>query len=168
MSILGATYQHPLSGRWSQPGGPWGDESLDDLLAGTTPVEDLVAEVAGGLAGRGVRAGDTVAWQLPNGWPAIALFRACWRLGAVAAPIHHLAGAADRDRMLARLTPAVFVADEAALPVGPPRRPAATAVDPASPAVALGTSARPGPPRSRSTPTAGWSTRRRRWPRSTA
>ena len=147
MSILVPTYDHSLSGRWSRPGGPWDDGDLDGLLAASTPVEDLVAEVTGGLASRGVRSGDTVAWQIANGWAAIALFRACWRLGAVAAPIHQLAGAADRDRMLARLTPAVFVADEARLPVGRPLRSAPAPVDPASVALALGTSGSTGTPK---------------------
>lgn len=150
MSILAATYEHPLSGHWSRPGGPWdrgSHGSLDSLLAGTTPVEDLVAEVAGGLVDHGVRPGATVAWQLPNGWPAIALFRACWRLGAVAAPLHHLAGAADRDRLLARLAPAVFVADEAALPTGRALLTPPTPVDPAALAVALATSGSTGTPK---------------------
>ena len=50
-------------------------------------------------------AGDTVAWQSPNRWEAVALYRACWRLGAVAAPLHHQAGPAEVDRILAGLRP---------------------------------------------------------------
>ncbi len=144
---LQPTYDHPLAAEWARPGGPWGEESLDDVLAGTTPFEDVVAEVAGGLARRGVRPGAAVAWQLANGWPAIALYRACWRLGAVAAPLHHLAGPADVEAMLARLTPAVFVSREADLPSGPPITVAPTPVDPASVAVALGTSGSTGVPK---------------------
>ena len=32
--------------------------------------------------------GDIVAWQLPNWHEAVVLYRACWRLGAVACPLH--------------------------------------------------------------------------------
>ena len=144
---LRATYDHPLTDEWARPGGPWTGESLDDLLDGTSPFEDEVAELAGGLAARGVGPGSTVSWQLANGWPAIGLFRACWRLGAVAAPIHHLAGAADRDAMLARLDPLVFVPGEQSLPSGPPVTRAPVPVDAASVAVALGTSGSTGTPK---------------------
>jgi len=144
---LEATYRHPLTDQWARDGGPWGQESLDDVLAGTSPFEAEIAEIAGGLAALGVGTGTTVSWQLPNGWPAIGLFRACWRLGAVAAPIHHLAGATDRDAMLERLRPATFVADEISLPSGPPVTVAPDPVDPASIAVALGTSGSTGTPK---------------------
>ena len=36
-----------------------------------------------------MRRGDVVAWQLPNWRESIVLFWACWRLGAIAAPLHH-------------------------------------------------------------------------------
>jgi cyclohexanecarboxylate-CoA ligase len=65
----------------------------------------LVAAVAGGLRAAGVTRGDTVAWQLPNCLEAHILFRACWRLGAVAVPVHHLVGAAEVDRMLGAVEP---------------------------------------------------------------
>ena len=54
--------------------------------------------------------GDVVAWQRPNGPDVVALYRACWRLGAVAAPIHHQAGDAEAARLLARVDPTVFFA----------------------------------------------------------
>lgn len=144
---LRPTYVHPLNEQWSRPGGPWTDGSLDDALAGTTPFEGEIAEIAGGLAARGVKPGATVSWQLANGWPGIMLFRACWRLGAVAAPIHHLAGAADVEAMLLRLAPTVFIADEADLPSGSPVQAPPSPVDPASIAVALGTSGSTGTPK---------------------
>jgi cyclohexanecarboxylate-CoA ligase len=144
---LEATYDHPLTGEWARDGGPWTGETLDSLLDGTSPFEAEVAEIAGGLAALGAGPGSTVAWQLANGWAAVGLFRACWRLGAVAAPIHHLAGAADVEAMLGRLDPAVFVADEIALPSGPPILHAPVPVDPASLAVALGTSGSTGTPK---------------------
>ena len=67
-----------------------------------TPLDDMVARVAGGLRAAGVRRGDVVAWQAPNWHEVVVLYRAAWRLGAVAAPIHHLAGEADVEQMLAR------------------------------------------------------------------
>ena len=144
---LRATYRHPRTDEWARPGGPWSEESLDDVLDGTSPVEERIAEITGGLVAQGVGPGSTVSWQLPNGWAAIGLFRACWRLGAVAAPIHHLAGAADLAAMRARLDPAVFVAGEDHLPTGAPVRSAPSPVDPASIAVALGTSGSTGTPK---------------------
>ena len=48
-----------------------------------------MASVAGGLRARGVGRGDAVAWQVPNSLAAAVLTRACWRIGAVAAPVLH-------------------------------------------------------------------------------
>jgi cyclohexanecarboxylate-CoA ligase len=70
-------------------------------------LERMVASAAGGLRAAGVRHGDLVTWQLPNWWEALVLFRACWRCGAVAAPLHHQVGAAEVSRLLADLRPAV-------------------------------------------------------------
>lgn len=66
--------------------------------------------MAGGLAARGVHRGDVVTWQLPNWYEAVVLFRACWRLGAVAAPLHHRSGAQEIREQLARLEPKVVLA----------------------------------------------------------
>jgi cyclohexanecarboxylate-CoA ligase len=78
-----------------------------------------VAALAGGLRSGGVRRRDVVAWQSPNWHEAVLLYRACWRLGAIAAPIHHLAGPADVDRMLGALDARVW------LPPGEVRGPSA-------------------------------------------
>ena len=75
---------------------------LHDLLTSAPPRVDLVvadgrrlssAEIdaaagstAAGLRERGVGRGDPVAFQVPNGPDAVVLYRACWRLGAIAAP----------------------------------------------------------------------------------
>jgi cyclohexanecarboxylate-CoA ligase len=141
------TYRHPLAERWARAGGPWGPESLDDVLVTPPEREAQVAAVAGGLAAAGVGSGSTVCWQRPNGPEADALFRACWRLGAVAAPLHHLAGPADVAAMVDRLAPTVLVGPGDPVPTGPPRRRATGAVDPASVAVALGTSGSTGRPK---------------------
>ena len=53
-----------------------------------------------------------VAWQAPNWHEVVLLYRACWRLGAIAGPIHHQAGPADVTRMLAVLSPPLFLAPE--------------------------------------------------------
>ena len=57
-----------------------------------------MARVAGGLRRAGSRAGDVVAWQSPNRDEVDVLYRACWRLGAIAAPLHHQIGPADTAR----------------------------------------------------------------------
>ena len=145
--MLRPTYVHPLTEQWLGPGGPWDGPDLDTALAGTSPVEDDVASIAGGLQAIGVAPGEAVSWQLANGWPAVALFRACWRVGAVAAPIHHLAGPADVEAMLDRLRPKVFVASTDELPHATPLLAPLTAIDPAVVAVALGTSGSTGTPK---------------------
>jgi acyl-CoA synthetase (AMP-forming)/AMP-acid ligase II len=121
---LRPTHRQIRSPRYRQPGGAWDVPTLDALGAtaqggGAQEVADsrhrfdhgalarLVGAAAGGLRAAGVRRGDTVAWQLPNCTEAAILFRACWRLGTVAVPIHHLVGAADVARMLDAVAPKV-------------------------------------------------------------
>lgn len=132
MSHLRPTYRHPEASTYRSPGGPWDLPSLDALCtsaARATPgeilgdptagthltgpaLDDAVAALAGALRAEGVRRGDVVAWQAPNWWEVVALYRACWRLGAIAGPIHHLAGPADVTTMLDRLRPALFLPTE--------------------------------------------------------
>lgn len=121
-----ATLASPRASEYRRAGGPWDVPVLDRVLARSTPaavfvegptrmsgaeVERRVAELAGGLRARGVRRRDVVAWQLPNILDAALLYRACWRIGAVAAPIHHQAGAVEVERMLDAVDPAIFFAD---------------------------------------------------------
>jgi len=132
MSHLRPTYRHPEAPAYRTPGGPWDLPSLDALCsnaARATPgevlvdgtaelrltgpaLDDIVATLAGALRAEGVRRGDVVAWQAPNWWEVVVLYRACWRLGAIAGPIHHLAGSADVDTMLERLRPKLFFTTE--------------------------------------------------------
>jgi cyclohexanecarboxylate-CoA ligase len=70
-------------------------------------LEAMVAGLAGGLRRMGVRRGDVVAWQLPNWWEALVLYRACWRCGALAAPLHHQFGAEEVAYMVDLLEPVV-------------------------------------------------------------
>jgi long-chain acyl-CoA synthetase len=68
---------------------------------------------AGGRARRlsrqGVRAGDTVALLLPNGWRFVAALWGALKLGATVAPLNPLLSAGERDRILAHLGPALIV-----------------------------------------------------------
>src|SRR5436309_4125094 len=127
MTSLRPTYRHPDARAYRVPGGPWDVPSLDELLttaAARAPgplvsddtsdvalhgaaLEERVATLAGGLRAEGVRRGDVVAWQAPNWHEVVLLYRACWRLGAVPAPMHHQAGTADVERMLSVVTPRV-------------------------------------------------------------
>jgi cyclohexanecarboxylate-CoA ligase len=121
---LRTTYRQPQAARYRSPGGAWDVPTLDALLSPPRPagalavvdgdlrldaagLERRVASMAGGLASLGVGRGDVVAWQLPNWWEALVLFRACWRCGAVAAPLHHQVGGAEVARVLADLQPKV-------------------------------------------------------------
>ena len=119
---------------WILPGGPLGDAGdLDTLLSHTggagagigsgavlvegerrwtsAELEHLVDATAARFAARGVHRGDVVAWKLANCAEAVLLFRACWRLGAVAAPLHHRAGPAEVADLKDRLAPRLFVDD---------------------------------------------------------
>ncbi len=81
----------------------------DDRLGGTE-LARAVDQLAGRLRRAGVRRGDAVAWQLPNGLAPVLLFRACWRLGAVAVPLHPATGAGELQASLAQVTPKLVVA----------------------------------------------------------
>ena len=63
------------------------------------------------LSRRGVRAGDTVALSLPNGWGFVVALWGGLKLGATVAPLNPLLAAEERDSVLAHLTPALVVDD---------------------------------------------------------
>ncbi len=116
--------------RYRRAGGAWDRGALDSSFPGpgstsvgpgATVVDDAgrldaaaletaIATLAGRLAATGVRRGDVVSWQLPNGAPALVLYRACWRLGAVAAPLHHRLGGAEVEAALDQVHPVLVVA----------------------------------------------------------
>jgi cyclohexanecarboxylate-CoA ligase len=50
-----------------------------------------------------------VAWQQANGHQVHLLYRACWRLGAVAAPVHHASGPADVAAALEQVAPRLVI-----------------------------------------------------------
>jgi len=120
--VLEPTFSSPKADEYRRAGGEWDLPSLDRLVTrvATAPLAEAVARVAGGLRARGVRAGDAVAWQSANRDEVGVLYRACWRLGAVAAPVHHQMGAADVAGVLAAVRPALVVDDLDALPAGEP------------------------------------------------
>ncbi|MBV8560894.1 MAG: AMP-binding protein, partial [Acidimicrobiia bacterium] len=136
-----------------EPGGAWDVPSLDAVLAEKTPgpVAERIASVAGGLRARGVRRGDPVAWQLRNVDEAVMLYRACWRLGAVAVPVHHSMGTADVAGALAQVEPRVTLTEPAdvdgLIRLAPPVTAAQSAARPADLAVALFTSGSTGTPK---------------------
>ncbi|MGH9080740.1 MAG: AMP-binding protein, partial [Acidimicrobiales bacterium] len=131
---LRPTYRQADTTRYLRPGGAWDVPTLDQLLSSGRPgsrtavvdgdvnidaasLERAVGALAGSLKSSGVGRGDVVAWQLPNWWEAVALFRAAWRCGAIAAPIHHQVGPAEVGRMLDYLCPAVSLT-AAGMPLG--------------------------------------------------
>lgn len=159
-----------LVGRYRREGGPWTSLTLDALLSsnggvvvdGTTRLsremtEELVARVAGGLVKRGVRRGECVAWQLPNSLAALILYRACFRIGAIATPVLHTLGTSEAEAALSQVDPALIVdidRDDASSPEalldalgGDPVSPGAFFVAPSDLAVVLFTSGSTGTPK---------------------
>jgi cyclohexanecarboxylate-CoA ligase len=120
--VLEATFRTPLAAEYRRPGGAWDQPSLDELLTAAAAPElaDRVARVAGGLRALGVEPGDAVAWQSHNRDEVALLYRACWRLGAIAAPLHHQLGASDVERARHAVNPKLVVEDLDVLPDGAP------------------------------------------------
>ena len=119
---LRPTWVPRLARTYRRPGGPWDVPTLDALLShnggevvdgdarlSASQADSLVAAVAGGLRARGVTRGDAVAWQVPNSLAAAVLTRACWRIGAVAAPLLHSFGEGDVAAALGQIDPALVV-----------------------------------------------------------
>ncbi len=147
---------------WDHADQPTGAPTLDQLFAGTTErgdlidadrrldaaeLDDLVARLAGHLRGRGVTPGTGVAWQSSNRWEAVALYRACWRIGAVAAPLHHQAGPRERDQILSTLRPALVVDPDDVSAMATDTEPDSVPVDAHDLAVVLHTSGSTGEPK---------------------
>ncbi len=118
--MLAPTFTSPRAAHYRRTGGPWDLPSLDTLLTRVAdpPLAEKVARVAGGLRAHGVGPGDAVAWQSANRDEVAVLFRACWRLGAVAAPVHHQMGAREVAGVMEVVQPAFVVDDLDALPTG--------------------------------------------------
>ncbi len=121
---LRPTIAHPKAAQYARPGGPWDVPPLDVALAvGTvrvvdgdrrldaTALHEAIDRTVAWLCALGAAPGDVVSWQLPNGLESYLLYRACWRMGAIAAPVHRSAGRADVDNALSQVAPRVIVSD---------------------------------------------------------
>jgi cyclohexanecarboxylate-CoA ligase len=120
--VLEPTFHSPVADSYRRSGGAWDRPSLDELMTAhaSDALADHVARVAGGLRALGVEPGDAVAWQSANRPEVSVLYRACWRLGAIAAPLHHQLGVQEVERSRRAVAPKVIVADLGALPDGAP------------------------------------------------
>lgn len=121
---LRPTFKPSRARAWRSPGGPWDRGPLPSLtpsgshlavvdgglrLSGSE-LSQAADDVAGALVAAGVGRRQVVAWQLPNSADAVVLFWACWRIGAVAAPLHRRLGAAEIDAALAQVDPVLVIA----------------------------------------------------------
>ena len=102
--------------------------TLDGLLAGAPARDDLVVDtggryssgevesrveaVAAALKARDVAPDDRVAFRLPTGVDAVVVYRACWRIGAVAVALHPAAGSHQLAQALEQARPAAVVAGD--------------------------------------------------------
>ncbi len=123
-SHLRPTYEQTNAEQWQRPGGPWDVGPLGALspsgdhlavVDGSSRFEGrqfdaLVDDLAARMRASGVGRGHVVAWQLPNSAASLLLYWACWRIGAVAAPLHRRLGAAEVSAALDQVLPAVVVA----------------------------------------------------------
>jgi long-chain acyl-CoA synthetase len=107
---IGALWQqaelHPRDVAFVTNGGAWSYRRL------ATDAEHL----AGALVMRGVRAGDRVALHMAN-VPEIAIaFYACFRIGAIAAPLNIRMKTAELRPLLQRLRPVLYLGQDALYP----------------------------------------------------
>jgi fatty-acyl-CoA synthase len=72
----------------------------------------LVEELAGRLAGAGVRAGDRVALLAANSLEWVLALHAGLRAGAIVVPLNTRLGRLELERQLAHCEPRVVLADE--------------------------------------------------------
>src|ERR1700686_2979210 len=85
---LRPTLEQSGAARYRRPGGAWDRGALDATFSARTgtvvvdgagrldagALESAVASLAGRLARTGIRRGDVVGWQLPNGAAAFLLY----------------------------------------------------------------------------------------------
>jgi cyclohexanecarboxylate-CoA ligase len=91
--------------------------SRDDLVVdgerrlSSGDLNTAVSELASALLNAGVNAGDRVGFQLPVCVDAVIVYRACWRIGAVAAALHPAARGAQLSAALAQLDARLLITD---------------------------------------------------------
>jgi acyl-coenzyme A synthetase/AMP-(fatty) acid ligase len=81
---------------------------------------DEAEHVARGLAANGVKAGDRVALHMMNRPEMLVAYYACFRLGAIAAPLRTAFTFAELGPMLQRLEPALYIGESALYPNAAP------------------------------------------------
>src|ERR1700754_665610 len=72
--------------------------------------------VAQGFAARGLRAGDRVVLHMMNRPEMLVAYYACFRLGAIAAPLRTAFTSAELTPMLERLRPSIYIGDSMLYP----------------------------------------------------
>jgi long-chain acyl-CoA synthetase len=77
---------------------------------------DEVEHLARGLAANGVKPGDRVALHMMNRPEMLAAYYACFRLGAIAAPLRTAFTFAELGPMLQRLKPALYIGESTLYP----------------------------------------------------
>ncbi len=89
---------------------PWlvvdGDRRVADIT-------ERASRVAGGLRARGVRRGDSVAFRSRNTVDSVLVYRACWRVGARAVPLHHRFGPREVDDLVDQVEPSLVLTTDA-------------------------------------------------------
>jgi long-chain acyl-CoA synthetase len=77
---------------------------------------DESERVAHGLVANGVKPGDRVAFHMLSRPEIIVAYYACYRLGAIAAPLRCVFSSAELARLLKRLRPALYIGETALYP----------------------------------------------------
>ena len=72
--------------------------------------------IAQGLAANGVKAGDRVVLHMMNRPEMLVAYYACFRMGAIAAPLRTAFTCAELTPMLQRLRPALYIGKSALYP----------------------------------------------------
>jgi acyl-CoA synthetase (AMP-forming)/AMP-acid ligase II len=70
-----------------------------------------VKRLARGLTRHGVRKGDRVALQLPDGPEFVTAIYACFHVGAIAVPLTNTVDAIALKRLMTRVRPALYIGD---------------------------------------------------------
>jgi len=119
MGSLLTLFEASLVGRAGEPALELGEAGgpLRTLTFGQ--LEGLSNRMAHALSGRGVRAGDRLVVQLPNGLELLELFLACLKLGAIFVPVNVLYREREVGHVLGDAEPGGFVTTESQVALAP-------------------------------------------------